>query len=261
MFPGMANSAKDKGDRFEREAVPVLVELLPEFAVTKPMRMLGAGRKDDVGDLHVLADAAVQVKAWDNMGGAIRTAVSGSVIQAGHGDKEYALGMVPVQGARVHQVHWLACVAPGRWPVPVEPVAEFGMVSKALAWVKDDEGPYGYRVWDRQSRAGHLIRAHSPLQPHRHGVLPLQFSPGESAESLGLTGEEVYAITGLAGAAESPKQVRVRGRTGRKIPGHLSGSADRYARGSGVFPKRRNPAVRPTQAHGGLGPRRFEGMK
>ena len=42
------------------------------------------------------------------------------------------------------------------------------------------------------------------------GVLPLQFSPGESAESLGLTGEEVYAITGLAGAAEIPKQVRVR---------------------------------------------------
>jgi aconitate hydratase len=34
------------------------------------------------------------------------------------------------------------------------------------------------------------------------GVLPLQFPEGESAESLGLTGEEVYAITGLAAAMQ-----------------------------------------------------------
>ena len=32
------------------------------------------------------------------------------------------------------------------------------------------------------------------------GVLPLQFSPGDSVESLGLTGSEVLSITGLAGA-------------------------------------------------------------
>ena len=29
------------------------------------------------------------------------------------------------------------------------------------------------------------------------GVLPLQFLPGESAESLGLSGRETYAIAGL----------------------------------------------------------------
>ncbi len=33
------------------------------------------------------------------------------------------------------------------------------------------------------------------------GVAPLQFLPGESVESLGLTGQEVFAITGIAGAA------------------------------------------------------------
>ena len=32
------------------------------------------------------------------------------------------------------------------------------------------------------------------------GVLPLQFQPGESAASLGLTGEEVFAIEGVAGS-------------------------------------------------------------
>jgi aconitate hydratase len=30
------------------------------------------------------------------------------------------------------------------------------------------------------------------------GVLPLEFVPGESAETLGLTGEETYTIRGLA---------------------------------------------------------------
>jgi aconitate hydratase len=36
------------------------------------------------------------------------------------------------------------------------------------------------------------------------GVLPLQFRDGESAESLGLTGDEKYTITGLAGL--TPRQ-------------------------------------------------------
>ena len=32
------------------------------------------------------------------------------------------------------------------------------------------------------------------------GVLPLQFSDGQSASSLGLTGEEVFSVSGLAAA-------------------------------------------------------------
>src|SRR5699024_9468227 len=41
------------------------------------------------------------------------------------------------------------------------------------------------------------------------GVLPLQFKDGETAESLGLTGEEIYSITGLQGADHIPKEVTV----------------------------------------------------
>jgi aconitate hydratase len=40
------------------------------------------------------------------------------------------------------------------------------------------------------------------------GVLPLQFADGESAESLGLTGEEEFSITGLEGG--DAKEVTVR---------------------------------------------------
>jgi aconitate hydratase len=46
------------------------------------------------------------------------------------------------------------------------------------------------------------------------GVVPLQFPEGESAESLGLTGEEEFAISGLAeplNAGDLPRTVTVRG--------------------------------------------------
>ena len=42
------------------------------------------------------------------------------------------------------------------------------------------------------------------------GVLPLQFRPGDSAAELGLSGEEVFAITGLSGTEVPAKTVRVR---------------------------------------------------
>ncbi len=42
------------------------------------------------------------------------------------------------------------------------------------------------------------------------GVLPLQFLDGESASSLGLSGEETFAIEGLEGAEEIPREVTVR---------------------------------------------------
>ena len=42
------------------------------------------------------------------------------------------------------------------------------------------------------------------------GVLPLQFSDGESAATLGLTGQEVFEITGIAGTTEIPRELTVR---------------------------------------------------
>ena len=42
------------------------------------------------------------------------------------------------------------------------------------------------------------------------GVLPLQFRTGESAEALGLTGEETYSILGLEGRSDVPRTVTVR---------------------------------------------------
>jgi aconitate hydratase len=41
------------------------------------------------------------------------------------------------------------------------------------------------------------------------GILPLQFLPGDSAESLGLAGDEVFAITGLEAAGAGPLPARL----------------------------------------------------
>jgi aconitate hydratase len=41
------------------------------------------------------------------------------------------------------------------------------------------------------------------------GSLPLQFMPGESVETLGLTGQEVFTIGGIAGGEDVPRQLTV----------------------------------------------------
>jgi aconitate hydratase len=41
------------------------------------------------------------------------------------------------------------------------------------------------------------------------GILPLQFLPGQSARSLGLTGEETITIRGIASAVADPARRQV----------------------------------------------------
>ena len=45
------------------------------------------------------------------------------------------------------------------------------------------------------------------------GALPSSSDPGESAEQLGLTGEEAYAVIGLEGADALPDEITVRAET------------------------------------------------
>lgn len=49
------------------------------------------------------------------------------------------------------------------------------------------------------------------------GILPLQFADDENAESLGLTGREVFDIEGLSGADEVPREVRIRTDEGKEF--------------------------------------------
>ena len=68
------------------------------------------------------------------------------------------------------------------------------------------------------------------------GVLPLQFADGENAESLGLTGEEEFSITGIDGG--EAKEVTVRADDKEfTVP-----RAHRHPQGGPVLPARRHPA-------------------
>ena len=74
------------------------------------------------------------------------------------------------------------------------------------------------------------------------GVLPLQFADGDSAESLGLTGEEELAISGIENG--EAKEVTVRA----DEQGVHGARADRHPQGGPVLPARRHPAVRAASA-------------
>lgn len=135
----VTNSAKNKGDRGEREAVQVCVHLAGDLVVPGAMRMLGAGRREDVGDLKVLPDTAVQVKNCADIGSALRQAALGAQRQARHGCMDFALGMALVPRARTGSVRWLAsCLF---WPEDTlshDEVARFGGPGPAVAHLRND---------------------------------------------------------------------------------------------------------------------------
>ena len=74
------------------------------------------------------------------------------------------------------------------------------------------------------------------------GVLPLQFPDGESAESLGLTGEETFDITGIEALNDGsvPRTVHGQGRRHRV----RGARAHRHPRRGRLLPARRHHAVR-----------------
>ena len=75
------------------------------------------------------------------------------------------------------------------------------------------------------------------------GILPLQFRPGETPMSLGLTGRETYSVSGLAGGPTPRQTVTVAARaddgTERRFEAiaRLDGQIDvEYYRGGGILP-------------------------
>jgi len=64
----MTNPSKRKGDRAELEVQGLLRDLLGVPA----RRALGAGRKDDIGDIHGIPNTVVQVANRKDVAGAVR---------------------------------------------------------------------------------------------------------------------------------------------------------------------------------------------
>ena len=87
------------------------------------------------------------------------------------------------------------------------------------------------------------------------GILPLQFEAGQNAESLGLTGEEVYDFPGLTTLLERQTRQRPnhhsqshkRRRQGKELQRRRP---HRHAAGDRLLRARRHPAVRPAPVGG-----------
>lgn len=140
----MANPSKAKGDRAERECVEAIVALAPHLVRERPQRMLGAGRKDDVGDLSVVDGVTMQVKALKSVATAVRQAAMGAEAQRLNSMDRFAVGLVPIPRARVGdptRVRWLASAI--HWPDPEvgsRATTEHFLVSKfanVQAWLTD----------------------------------------------------------------------------------------------------------------------------
>lgn len=159
----MANPQKNKGARYERAAVDYFVEHHPHLVdVKNPARLLGEGRNEDGGDLNLLSDTTVQVKAWSDLGAAIRSAATTVVEQADYADKPYAIGMVPIPRSRKGSVEWVMCCLPDTLPVKIgQPVVSWARVTDMISWLRDDIGPKGFQAYDRNRRIGILSHASS----------------------------------------------------------------------------------------------------
>ncbi len=81
------------------------------------------------------------------------------------------------------------------------------------------------------------------------GVLPLQFLPGQNAQTLGLTGKETFDISGLT-VGDAKNGAGVGEGAGRQDDRLRRAGPHRHAEGARVLPSRRHPAVRAPSAGG-----------
>lgn len=82
----MANPQKRRGDRAELEVQGILTDLLGVPA----RRALGAGRRDDVGDIHGLPDTVIQVANYQSLDRAVREKLPDLERQAANADATFA---------------------------------------------------------------------------------------------------------------------------------------------------------------------------
>lgn len=102
----MANPAKARGDRAEREAAELLTLLLG----LPIRRRLGAGRLDDEGDLEGLEGFALQVADWSDVTRAVREKPAGAERQRRNGRLAHAGTLVRFRGGT-----WRVVLTPEHW--------------------------------------------------------------------------------------------------------------------------------------------------
>lgn len=132
------NASKAKGDRFEREAAEILNEVAADLLAIPARRKLGAGRKDDVGDLDGFSDVTVQVKALRELTTAIRDAADSALEQSARAGTRWHVGMTPIPNARRGSVRWVCSAY--QWPsTPNVLLPSFGRTSDAVSYLTNKD--------------------------------------------------------------------------------------------------------------------------
>jgi hypothetical protein len=140
----MGNARKRQGDKAELAAILYLAGLAPEHTVERPRRVLGAGRRDDEGDILVFPGVAIQVKAWRQLSDAIREAATGAAQQAVNAEQHYHLGLSKRHAARTDS--WVASAA--SWPVSLDlaGIPVIGQTARAVSIVTSSVEPTTDRI-------------------------------------------------------------------------------------------------------------------
>jgi hypothetical protein len=104
----VANPQKRKGDRAELACAALVSELLGVPA----RRALGAGRADDVGDIHGVPGVAIQVADWADLAQALRIKPPAADVQAVNARALYGVAFLRLRGGEFR-----ACLTPDSWAV------------------------------------------------------------------------------------------------------------------------------------------------
>ena len=102
----MASSSKRKGDRAELE----VQGLFRDHLGIPARRALGAGRKDDVGDIHGVPHTVVQVVNWRDVAAAVRNKPNEAERQRENAEMPFAATFVRLKGGEYRVV-----MTPDQW--------------------------------------------------------------------------------------------------------------------------------------------------
>lgn len=113
----MSNPQKRRGDAAEREAADLITGLLGIPA----RRALGAGRQDDVGDIHGIPGHAIQVASWKDVSRAALVKPPQAEQQRINAGAAHASTWVRFRGG-----NWRVVLTPEQWAalVRLTPTAE-----------------------------------------------------------------------------------------------------------------------------------------
>lgn len=102
----MANSPKRKGDRAELEVQGILRDLLGVPA----RRALGAGRKDDIGDVWGVPDTTIQVANRKDVAAAVRSKPVECEAQSERAGTQFGATFIRLRGGQ-----YVVCMTPAQF--------------------------------------------------------------------------------------------------------------------------------------------------